>query len=129
MKPSVNTLARQWHSRLISAKKAEWAEISDRMLVEIHKAGMKHQLPQIEKALAALTGQAAVIEATITSAYPLDDMTEKKIIKELFGDKRVSVSRKTDKALLGGVIVQTPDDLWDLSIRHQLRRLTRSIND
>lgn len=130
MKPTVSSLAHTWYEQLSSAPRDEWSQISRDMVEKISHLGMKRHLPAIEHALSELDRQGApVVEVTITSAYPMDEALEKKLIKELFGSKKVSISRYVDKSLLGGVVVQTADDRWDLSIRHQLRRLTRSIND
>ncbi|MBI4121934.1 MAG: F0F1 ATP synthase subunit delta [Parcubacteria group bacterium] len=130
MKSSARRLARQWYEGLKAADQAQWPAISTRMLRQVSRLSLTRELPDIQKTIIALAHpQEQVIEATITSAQPLDEATEQTFLRQLFGRQQVAVTRRVDKALLGGAVVQTGDERWDLSIRHQLRRLSRAIID
>lgn len=64
--------------------------------------------------------------ATVTSAHPLDDTKRddlKAFIKEHEGAKEVTLSEEVDSSVIGGVVVETTNSLFDASIRHQLQQL------
>lgn len=44
-------------------------------------------------------------------------------LKQATGAKEVSVDERTDPSLLGGLIAQTPDAVWDISVRSRLQQL------
>lgn len=130
MKLTAQHLARRWYEALKNAKTSAWPAISDSMLKQIQRAGRKRELPAIARALARLEqAEQSVLEVVITASSPHAVKDEDTLLRQLFGSRELAVTRRVDPALLGGVVVETTNERWDFSVRHQLRRLTRDIND
>ncbi len=68
--------------------------------------------------------QANIVEATVTTASPLNQKIVQQI-KQLLGDK-VIVNNIIDKKVIGGVRVETSDLNLDLTVRNRLERLKTS---
>ncbi len=118
--------ARRWQDALRRSDPKDWDAVSDRMLRRFGRAGGR-ALQGISQAMEQLQGEQPALPVTIVSARELDSRLEKSILKELFGDRDVAVTKKTDPSLIAGVVVRTEDAQWDLSVKNQLERLKRSI--
>mgnify|MGYP001560555082 CR=1 FL=1 len=130
MKLTAQHFARRWYMALKGSEASAWPEISKGMLSQVLRLGMKRDLPAIKKVMERLyLAENKVIEVVVTSAKPDQTKEEQKLLKDLFGSREVQISRRVDPALLGGIIVETQDDRWDFSVRQQLHRLSRGIND
>ncbi len=81
-------------------------------------------LPDIARAHRTLVDeQAGRVRATVTSARPLDPLLETRLktaLEKLSG-KKVIFEKREDPALLGGVVAQVGDIVYDGSVRTQLR--------
>jgi F0F1-type ATP synthase delta subunit len=130
MKLTTKHLARRWYEALQQAKSSAWPSISESMLKQIQRAGRKRDLPAIVRALAKLEqAEQKVLDVVVTTSSSREVQEEAQLLSQLFGDRDIAVTRRIDPSLLGGVVVETHNDRWDFSVRHQLRRLTRDIND
>jgi len=70
-----------------------------------------------------------ILNAQVTSAYPLDKKSESDLIvalKKHFG-RDVNLTYNTDKNLIGGVVIRVGDLVIDSSIRDKLIRLKESL--
>ena len=79
----------------------------------------------IESALA----HRGVVVVTVTSAQPLTEQARKDVIatmKQHHDGATVHIKEKLDPTLLGGVIIKTPTEEMDASIRSALLKLTTS---
>ncbi len=65
--------------------------------------------------------QEGVIEADVTSAFPISNAT-KRNIKDMFGNKTL-INEEIDKDVIGGVRVETNESLLDLTVRNRLNQL------
>jgi F-type H+-transporting ATPase subunit delta len=83
-------------------------------------------LPAISREVdAMIEARSGRISAEVTSARPLDAAELKQItaaLEQLSG-KQVSVTRREDPDLLGGVVAKLGDTVYDGSLRTQLRNL------
>jgi F-type H+-transporting ATPase subunit delta len=83
-------------------------------------------LPSISREVdAMIEARSGKISAEVTSARPLDAAELKQIttaLEQLSG-KQVSVTRREDPDLLGGVVAKLGDTVYDGSLRTQLRNL------
>ena len=61
----------------------------------------------------------------VTTARPIDDTVRERIISSV-GGSRVSLREHIDEALIGGIIIKTPETLLDASVRTRLRALRTS---
>ncbi|MEO8706249.1 MAG: ATP synthase F1 subunit delta [Kofleriaceae bacterium] len=83
-------------------------------------------LPAITREVdAMIVARGGRVSATVTSAMPLDanQLTEITAALEKLSGKGVDVTKREDPALLGGVVAQLGDVVYDGSLRTQLRNL------
>ncbi len=77
---------------------------------------------EIDRMLQELAGR---IDAEVVSARPLSpaQLTQITTVLEQLSGKKVTVARREDAALLGGVVAKVGDLVYDGSLRTQLRAL------
>jgi F-type H+-transporting ATPase subunit delta len=83
-------------------------------------------LPAISRELdAMIEAKAGRVSAEVVSAKPLDPAQVSQITAALekLSGKKVSISRREDPELLGGVVAKVGDTVYDGSLRTQLRTL------
>jgi F-type H+-transporting ATPase subunit delta len=83
-------------------------------------------LPAISRELdAMIEAKAGRVAAEITSAKPLDpaQMSQITAALEKLSGKKITVTKKEDPELLGGVVAKVGDTVYDGSLRTQLRTL------
>lgn len=71
-----------------------------------------------------------IAEITVTTPYPLSPEQREKIIKkmsEIIG-KQIKMSEKTDKSLVGGVVVDYGDTRMDGSVKTRLENLKGNLS-
>lgn len=81
-----------------------------------------------EEARAAAAG---VLEAEVTTAYPLDAVQMEALrlrLETKFG-RKIEARQKTDAALIGGVIIAVGDEVMDASVRGRLEKLAVAMAD
>jgi F-type H+-transporting ATPase subunit delta len=94
------------------------------------KKGRIARLPDIARAHRTLVDeQAGRIRATVTSAQPLDPMLETRLktALEKQSGKTVILEKKTDPSIVGGLVTQLGDILYDGSVRTQLHDLREEL--
>jgi F-type H+-transporting ATPase subunit delta len=87
-------------------------------------------LPQIAEAFHALAErQAGTVRAEVTSAAPLADAYYSQLQRALeqATGKKVAIEKKTDPALIAGVVTRVGDQVFDGSIRTRLADLKESL--
>ena len=83
-------------------------------------------LPAISREVdAMIEARSGRISAEVTSARPLDagEITQITAALEQLSGKRVTITRREDPDLLGGVVAKLGDRVYDGSLRTQLRNL------
>ncbi len=89
-------------------------------LVESRRTG---ELDAVMREVARLREkQDNVTEVTATSAFKLNDGA-RKAIKSLMGRKQLIINEVVDPELLGGVRLETSEELLDLTVRNRLNQL------
>ncbi len=87
-------------------------------------------LPDIARAHRSLVDEhAGRVRATVTSARPLDPMLETRLktALEKSSGKVVIFEKREDPTILGGLITQLGDTLYDGSVRTQLQELREEL--
>lgn len=87
-------------------------------------------LPDIARELEAMIdARAGRVAAKVTSAAPLEEPQKKRLVKTLesLSGKKVDMTVEHDPALLGGVIAQVGDVVYDGSLRTQLERIRQEL--
>jgi F-type H+-transporting ATPase subunit delta len=86
-----------------------------------------HQMELMLSDIAAeLLEQRDELYGTATSAHELTAQVARELaahIQQLSGAKRVELTHQIDPELVGGVIVDTPTERYDWSVRHKLDTL------
>lgn len=88
------------------------------------------ELPGISRELdAMIEAKGGRITAEVTSAKPLDpaQLTQITAALEKLSGKKVTISKKEDPDLLGGVVAKVGDRVYDGSLRTQLRNLREEL--
>jgi len=87
-------------------------------------------LPDIARAHRTLVDEhAGRVRATVTSARPLDPMLETRLktALEKSSGKVVIFEKREDPAILGGLVTQLGDTVYDGSVRTQLQQLREEL--
>lgn len=87
-------------------------------------------LPDISRELDAMIDEhAGRVRAEVTSAKPLTSAQLSRLVKalETMSGKKILVETFEDAALLGGVVAKVGDQVYDGSLRTQLRQLRTSL--
>lgn len=125
-KLSRRVIARAFVAKLVAEpqRHAHWVKVLAAYLVEQRQINMVDLLlADISREYFAETG---VLLANVTSARPLSDAVRKAVeqaLHEATDAKKVVITTRTDPALIGGVVAQTPDAVLDISVRSQLKQL------
>lgn len=87
-------------------------------------------LPEIRELYEQLKAEdEGLIEARISSAYPLDGAQLEQVVSLLSRRyrKKISPSVSVDPELIGGVRVQVGDKVWDASVRGRLQNMAAAL--
>lgn len=98
-----------------------------RLLLDRERVGA---LPDISRELDAMIDEhAGRVRAVVTSAKPLTSAQLSRLVKALeqLSGKKILVETREDSALLGGVIAQVGDQVYDGSLRTQLRQMRSAL--
>ena len=70
-----------------------------------------------------------VAEVEVTSAYPLEPDQQQKIVNAMSKrlGKKIDISTRTDKSLIGGAVIRAGDSVIDASIRGKLKHLGNTL--
>ncbi len=121
---SRRAMARNFVENLGKQATGELARALAAELVTTHRAGqMDLVMNDISEQLFELRGD---LFGTVTSAHKLSEALHKeleKTIQKLSGAKSVALSQETDANLIGGVIIDTPVEQYDWSVRTKLEKL------
>jgi len=86
-------------------------------------------LPEVDAALSTLGDEKANrVQAEVTSAIPLGEAQYGRLVKvlEKLTGRSVSLQRKVDPALIGGVVTRIGDKVYDGSIRTRLAEVRQA---
>ena len=98
-----------------------------RLLVE---SGRIHELGEIAEEYSLLTDEAAGrVRVTATAAVDLTDQEKERLAGDLSGrlGKEVRLTARVDRAILGGLVIQTGDTVIDASLATRLQQLRRRL--
>lgn len=118
--------ARRWSDTLKRTPAKDWDAVSDRFLRSLQAQADHAMIEQIQVEMAVLL-KGSALPVHITSARPLSKDAQADVLKQLFGSQKTLVTQAVDPNLIGGAVVRTADEQWDLSVKYQLERLKRSI--
>jgi len=98
-----------------------------RMLAENDRLGVLQDIfMQFEQMRGEAEGE---IEATVTSAFPLNESQEKSLAEALAKrlDRRVRIVTEIDESLIGGAIIKAGDLVIDGSLRGRVEKMQHAV--
>jgi F-type H+-transporting ATPase subunit delta len=100
-----------------------------RVLLQHNRIGHFQQI--LEGFLKAVSERKGILSAQVTAAMPLSKDELKNLAVRLTGmtGKTVKVELQTDAGLLGGMVVQIGDTIYDGSIRTQLAEMKKRLTE
>jgi len=126
MQTTAKQYARRWADTLKRTPAKDWGVVSDRLLRSLQAHADQGMMDEIQTEMKSLL-QSHVVPVHVTSARPLTKETRTHMLKQLLGEQNLLITQAVDPSLIGGAVVRTTDEQWDLSVKHQLERLKRSI--
>jgi len=122
--------AQAWYAALSESKPAQWEDISQHVLRRLQREGKLSQLAfildQMKEIESEQSGKAYV---EVTTAHASDKSELESLVKDLLKVKDVELTLKENPELIGGAVIRTKNDLWDLSVKHQLEQLQDSLKN
>ncbi|TCP69513.1 F0F1 ATP synthase subunit delta [Baia soyae] len=117
---------------LISSAFTQVQSITKNFLSVIVEGRREEALAEISKEYTKLADDAkGVLEVVVTSASSLDD-AERDGVTDAFSKilgRQVRIQEKVDKSLLGGLVVQVGDRLYDGSVKNKLERFQDTLKE
>jgi F0F1-type ATP synthase delta subunit len=68
-----------------------------------------------------------VTAVEVRVAHKADELEVTEILHKLLETKKIQLDLKEDKNLIGGLIIETKNERWDLSMKNQLAKLKQSL--
>lgn len=120
--------AQAWYLALKDAKQKDWETISQYLLRRLQREGRLSSLPQIVNQIKELEAKdSGRIAVDVTTATDYDEKELIQLVSELTGEKDVEMTLHTDADLIGGVLVRTKDEQWDVSVKNHLEQLKEQL--
>lgn len=122
--PSVTSVQMEGLIAAIAGSKLD--DMGTNFVRELLHNGRLSVLPQISELFEALKAEeGGVLEARVTSAYPMTKAQLADLVKKLEGKfkKKVEASAEVDSDLIGGVKIEVGDDVIDASVRGKLQAM------
>ncbi|KAK6162964.1 hypothetical protein DH2020_002805 [Rehmannia glutinosa] len=109
---------------------AKFSDITKNFLVVVAEAGRLGHVERMAQRFSELTmAHRGELKATVTSVIPLPPQEEKELketLQDILGQgKKVKVDQKIDPSILGGLVVEFGQKVFDMSIRSRARQMER----
>ncbi|KAL3537417.1 hypothetical protein ACH5RR_000783 [Cinchona calisaya] len=113
---------------------AKFADITKNFLVVLAENGRLRHLESMAKRFSELTmAHKGEIKATVTTVIPLPPEEEKELketLQDVLGHgKTVKLEQKIDPSILGGLVVEFSQKVFDMSIRTRARQMERFLRN
>jgi F0F1-type ATP synthase delta subunit len=128
MKITPKHYAIAWYEALTETSADQWPAISLSILKLIQRADHVGWLPQIIKQFEEYDdAKRGVTRIAVTSAHDFDVETIKNYITTIMPQISPEINKVLNKNVIGGLVVETKDNRWNLSIKGQLNALTQTL--
>lgn len=113
---------------LQAAKADECSQIVRAFLKQLYQAGQLRLLPPITKAFEQYYyDQLGALPVRVRTAQQLPTDTIQRELSRLFPQQKIDVTTTIDPAIVGGMLVETPNQRWNVSLAGQLETLAQSL--
>lgn len=117
-----------WYEALKIANTKQRKEVSENMLSLLQMQGKLAWLSSIVDLVQTLEDQdLGVTEVQVKTAHNKPAKEIESVVKELLGVSKVRASITVDPDLIGGLIAQTKNRRWNISIRHKINKLKQTL--
>ncbi|KAJ8573563.1 hypothetical protein K7X08_010074 [Anisodus acutangulus] len=113
---------------------AKFGDLTKNFLVVLAENGRLKHINAIAKRFAELTlAHKGELKATVTTVIPLPPDEEKELketLQEVMGKgKKVNIEQKIDPTILGGLVIEFGQKVFDMSIRTRARQMERLLKE
>lgn len=126
MKVSRRVLARFVAKELVDGSVKSRENIIRELAAYVVEHRLQDQLELLLADIAVNLSTYGYVEATVTSARPLTEDIKKELtayVKRIENAKEVILQEAVEPSLIGGVIIETPNQRFDSSLATKLKRL------
>jgi len=128
MQASIQHYAQAWYQALKESDQKDHPQISQTMLKKLQMEGKLSWLSGITSRVKMLEDEEnGVTQVSIRTAHNASFEEIEPLLKELLGASDIQAEMKKDADLLGGIVVQTSDQRWDLSMKRQIEKLNEQL--
>ena len=128
MSLSVRQYAQAWYELLKESDSKDWPKISEAMLNRLRIDGLLGSVREIQRLMIEFESEdQGMIDAVVKVAHDLKENEIKSKTKEVLGTDAVRINIEKDPELLGGMVVRTKDQRWDLSMKRKLEDLRTTL--
>ncbi|XP_055817843.1 ATP synthase subunit O, mitochondrial [Solanum dulcamara] len=116
------------------SSQAKFGDLTKNFLVVLAENGRLKHIDAIAKRFAELTmAHKGELKATVTTVIPLPPEEEKELketLQEVMGKgKKVIIEQKIDPSILGGLVIEFGQKVFDMSIRTRARQMERLLKE
>ncbi|CAI9103094.1 OLC1v1001528C1 [Oldenlandia corymbosa var. corymbosa] len=116
------------------ASQANFSEITKNFLVVLAENGRLAQIENIARRFKEITmAHKGEVKAIVTTVIPLPPAEEKELretLQEVIGEgKKVHIEQKIDPSILGGLVVEFSQKVFDMSIKTRARQMERFLRE
>ncbi|KAK9134967.1 hypothetical protein Syun_014297 [Stephania yunnanensis] len=113
---------------------AKFSDITKNFLVVLAENGRLRHVDTIAKRFAELSmAHKGEVKAIVTTVIPLPPQEEKELketLQDIIGQgKKVKLEQKIDPSILGGLVVEFSQKVFDMSIKTRARQMERFLRD
>lgn len=113
---------------LQSAQATEHGAIVRKFLKQLYHAGQLRLLPAITTAFEQYYyAQMGTVPVRVSTTQTLPAETIQRELARLFPQQHLSVTTTVNPAVVGGMLVETPNQRWNVSLAGQLEALANSL--
>lgn len=113
---------------LQAAQATDRGTIVRKFLKQLYYAGQLRLLPAITTAFEQYYyTQLGTVPVQVRTTQPLPAETIQRELTRLFPQQHLSVTTTVDPAVVGGMLVETPNQRWNVSLAGQLEALANSL--
>lgn len=124
MRVTPSYYAQAWFSALLESPRAEWSEVSGRVLQHVYRHGHVKWLPEIVRRVAELEHQQnGTTPVTIRVAHQLDSEFIQTLLQRFLPDVKPVVEQILEEQLIGGIQIETDTLRYNASVKSQLNQL------
>ncbi|CAL1404625.1 unnamed protein product [Linum trigynum] len=114
------------------ADQAKFSQVTKTFLVVLAENGRLRSIDTIAKKFAELTmADKGIVKATVTTVMPLPPSEEKELketLQQIIGQgKQVTLEQKIDASILGGLVVEFSQKVFDMSIKTRAKQMERAL--